>query len=292
MLEMRDNWGISIDVTSRCNRRCANCTRGMRHVSHNDESLQKIERALRSLRGYRGGVVCIGGEPTLHTHYQGICKLWRKYVPKSRAALWYGRKITEPILQEETDATFGTVSYNDHHGGSWHQPIYVVGADIGLSRSQIDRNISRCWMNYNWSPTIAHGKGYFCQVAALMDHLLGWGFGFDLVDGWWKRPVGYQRYLCQLCGIPHNLPPVKDTCGYEYMSSTWIGLMKPRSGYVEVKSREDFRESGVYRHYAVEDGVHYWTKRTPQMWLRMKRAGLAYRLRKTAWRMTDALLGD
>ena len=64
---------IQIEVTNKCTRACANCTR---LVGHHREpffmSLADVRKAIVSLDGFKGNIGLMGGEPTLHPDFLNI----------------------------------------------------------------------------------------------------------------------------------------------------------------------------------------------------------------------------
>jgi hypothetical protein len=279
----RSHWAISVTVTTRCGRSCAHCTRGVRQVHQADASLRDIEAALVSLRGWRGGVACLGGEPPRHRHFPLVCDMWRRYVPKHRAALFY----SSPLYGDRYDYaanTFGVLSYNDHHAGSWHQPIFVGYQDLGLSYEQHVADRERCWLHWHWCPEVKPGIGaYHCEVAATIDMMLTGGKNaLPIAPNWWNWPVPERQLaLCEMCGVCHNLPAVRDTSKTEYIGRSWADILKPQPGqYTMVRSAADLPTDHTPRHYAEHDGIHYKRRRTWQMFLRQKWFGAGYHLHR------------
>lgn len=289
MRPVKDHWAVAIDITTRCNRSCANCTRGMRFVKHADRDTESIESALRSLQGWNGGVVCIGGEPTLHSDFLTVCELWHWHVPRWRSALFYGKKITDPIVSGYVEQAFGVRNYNDHYGGSWHQPVLVHSRDLGISSFDIVRNVNRCWLNWNWCPVIVPGVGaYFCEVAATIDNLLSGGRGaVPPHPGWWESEQLFtgQHGLCEWCGIPHGLQAMRDTDKRDAISPRWADVLNVKRTQVST-----WAMPGEHVHYARPDGEHHTRKRGLRIWLRQKWFGAGYRIRKhIAWPLLERL---
>lgn len=265
----------------------------MRHVPHVDRSLVDIEAALQSLKGWPGGVVCIGGEPTMHEEFMGVCDLWKQYVPRYRAGLWFGRKAETARIPWVYE-TFGNYNFNDHYNGSWHQPILVSGSDVGLTAEQTERNIDRCWLNHQWCPVIVPGVGaYFCEVAATLDYLLTGGkLGMPIAGDWWRWPIPErQRELCQWCGVPHGLRGSPDTSEVEAIGESWARL-RPHLVHKRRYKLPTIDKAATCQHYAKPDGVHHWRSRSLRIWLRQKRFGFGYWWRKRLlWPVVDAIKG-
>ena len=80
--ETRESKNIAIELTNACIMSCAYCTRNVRHV---DEpfylSITEFKRALKSLYGWKGKIILIGGEPTLHPNFKEICEIFKNEFP-------------------------------------------------------------------------------------------------------------------------------------------------------------------------------------------------------------------
>jgi hypothetical protein len=279
-----------VDVTTRCNRNCAHCTRGIRHIHPEDRAISDIRAALESLRGWQWGVCCMGGEPTIHHRFRDLTAMWREYIPKWRAVIAYGRHVGRDT-QADIDRTFGLQTFNDHTPPSWHEPIFVAPADIGLSVEQARRNIERCWLHWNWTPVVVPGVGcYFCEVVATIDRLrTGGQNAMPIERGWWKRDIpAEQLRLCYFCGIPHGLQPVEDTAVCESSSKRWQDYLNPKT----VGMLSGPQPAAEHIPYAQRDQKHYRITRGPRIWARQKWTGFAYRWRKALlWPLQDMLRG-
>lgn len=294
MRAMKNHWAIAVDITSRCIRSCAHCTRCVRQIKQRDANLDDIEDSLKSLKGWGGGVVCIGGEPSIHRQWVEVKELFREYVPTWRAALFTAKKGAVVWAQIENPSTFGVINFNDHYEGSWHQPVLVSGLDLPMHRNDLKRLRDRCWLNWHWCPVIRPGVGaYFCEVAASIDQLMSGGKNaMPLEPYWWMKGIpNNQAAICYFCGIMLNLPSIRDTSTIEYLSWFWVSLLKPPvNSYKLVESQADFPADKTPRHYAKRDGIHHFSQRTRRIWLRQKWFGAGYHIRKgLLWPVQDIL---
>ena len=248
MRMMRHAWMISIDITTRCHLRCAHCTRGLRYLpKHEDASLAFVGSALRSLEGWPGAVGCIGGEPTLHRLFPEVCRLYRTHFPRWKCGLWTAGGPGYEKHRRLIDETFQIINYHDHTVPARHQPLLVAGKDIVPDEKKRKRCIDRCWLQHEWSPTITQqGGGYFCEVAATIDHILGEKRGWAVTPGWWKRKsIDDQRQLCNSCGIPYRMAGELDTTPDEFISPSMESVLRERNspaikrGHFKIVTQEE-----------------------------------------------------
>jgi hypothetical protein len=300
---MRHAWMISIDITTRCHLRCAHCTRGLRHLPrHEDASLSFVESALRSLQGWRGGVGCIGGEPTLHRLFPDVCRLYRAHFPRWQCGLWTAGGPGYEKHRRLIDQTFQIINYHDHSVPARHQPLLVAGRDIIPDDDERQRRIDRCWLQHEWSPTITeHGGAYFCEVAATIDHILGEKKGWEIAPGWWKRKaIGEQRQLCNSCGIPYRMAGELDTTRDEFISPSMETVLRERNspavkrGDFKILTRTEYERSrSVTKTWEpkryVAFGKNYWTRRSWRVHARQHVLAIPYRIRKALWNLGDRM---
>ncbi len=224
---------IQLEITNACPFKCCHCSR---LIGHHQKSffmtLGEVEQALKTLEDYPGHIGIMGGEPTLHPHFEEICKLLQKYVfVKARRELWTmgaGWEKYKDIIEE----TFypELISYNDHSKDQpcWHQPLqiaidevfngsFTIGKfDEADARKKEDEKllwkiIDNCWIQQRWSPSITSMGAYFCETAAARAVLFGNPKGIPVEGGWWKRPQAdweYQRELCKSCSACLPMPMI------------------------------------------------------------------------------------
>lgn len=215
-------------MTNACNKRCAHCTRGVRHVRKPYfMSLEEVETALQSLKGWRKVVGCMGGEPTLHPQFEQICGLYSQYFPRHQCGLWTsGGKAFErhkALIQR----TFRVVLYNDHSEVGKHHP-WMISCDECIPDDVLREDlIDNCWVQKFWSPSINPNGAFFCEIAAVFDLLFNLNGGYPVVPGWWRKEIddfrGQRERYCDLCSmcVPFQHIPNDEPC--EYVSS---GMLK------------------------------------------------------------------
>ena len=207
MRKLKDKTNIQIEVTNGCNLKCVNCSR---FVGVNKKiffmSLDEIERALQSLEGFKGGVGCMGGEPTLHPQFPEICKLFRKYIPEEHRGLWtngYKWKEYEKEIRETFPIKHIVFNAHDFKYKGYHQPLLIASKEIIKNEKLRMELINNCWIDKRWSASISPKGAFFCEVACALDHLFDLGGGWVVKKGWWKR-VDLQDQVdkyCSLCSI-------------------------------------------------------------------------------------------
>jgi organic radical activating enzyme len=204
---MRDLYDINtihIDITNACNLECANCTRFVGHHAKSFfMSLEEVETALKSLDGFEGTVGLMGGEPTMHPEFEGICKLFQQYVEKPRRGLWTNGlrwKKYEDVIKETFDQF--KIIYNDHKDEDVgeHQPLLVAAKEIVEDEDTMWKLIDKCWINERWAASITTNGAFFCEVAAAQDHLFDGPGGYKVEPGWWKKSAeDYKDQVCNYC---------------------------------------------------------------------------------------------
>jgi hypothetical protein len=209
MVPMANAWLCQIDVTSVCCGGCSYCSRFTRHIrkdQHFNMPLDFLDKALESLEDWPSKIGIIGGEPTLHPEFEGLCE-----VVKSRCK---GKKWVELFSmggkaferhKKLIDETFDMVEYNDHSKPCKHQPITMAAKDVVPDEKFREWLIDNCWVQRIWCPTISVKGAFFCEVAYGIDHILDGPGGWPVEKGWWRRtPPDYkcQMWACQMCGMP------------------------------------------------------------------------------------------
>lgn len=194
---------IQIEITNRCPLKCPNCTRFVGH--HNnffDMTIDEFTVALESLEGYEGNIGIMGGEPTLHPEFLELMDIFREFYPDiNRRQLWTSGNNWEEY-HEEIHKTFlpELISYNDHSGDIVvrHQPLLVAIDEVIEDKELMFEFIDNCWVQKRWSASITPKGAYFCEVAAAMDYMFDWEYGWDVKPGWWKVKPGDDSFNDQL----------------------------------------------------------------------------------------------
>jgi hypothetical protein len=230
---------IVIDITNRCFLACSNCTRAVAHqTSKREMTPEQLRVALRSLTGWwRPGKVVglIGGEPTLHSQFSEMCKVFREewnpgadtshgrapiadfnefaeqrlYDRSNGRGLWtsFGPKFLDHY--EAVMDTFSHWNPNDHTAGGKHQTGLVDAKEmceaLGIDWKDWPSYRDACWVQNTWSGSVTPKGAYFCEHAGTLDLLYNDGkAAWPIEDGWWKRTpdqFGDQIHLCEWCSL-------------------------------------------------------------------------------------------
>jgi len=216
-------WCIQIEITNSCPKRCAHCTRGVRHVRRPYfMSLAEIETALRSLNGWPKVVGCMGGEPTLHPDFEQVCALFSDYFPRHQNGLWTSGGRLFDKHRQLIQRTFRVVLYNDHSETGKHHPWMIACDECIPDNNLRNELIDNCWIQQFWSPSINPNGAFFCEIAAVFDLLFDLGGGYPVAPGWWKKEVDefqdQKNRYCALCSMCVPLPNIPNDCAVEYVS--------------------------------------------------------------------------
>lgn len=209
MLPIEHAWLCQIDVTSLCHSSCLYCSRFTRHIrndQHFTMSLEFLDKAFESLEGWPSRIGIIGGEPTLHPEFEGLCEVVKKRCKgKHRVALFTSGGKTYDRCKALIDETFDEINFNDHSTPCKHQPITMAAKDVIPDEEFRAWLIDNCWVQRIWCPTISPKGAFFCEIAYGIDHILDGPGGWPVEKGWWKKgPPDFkdQMWACQMCGMP------------------------------------------------------------------------------------------
>lgn len=230
---------LVLDISNQCFLRCSNCTRAVAHQTHKREMTpDQLRAALRSLKGWwqPGRVVgLIGGEPTLHSQFSEMCKVFREewnpgmdpqhgrepiadFNQFAEQRLWdrsNGRGLWTsfgPRFVDHYEVVMDTFSHwnpNDHTAGGVHQTNLVDAKEmcnaLGIPWEDFPKYRDNCWVQNTWSGSITPKGGYFCEHAGTLDLLYNEGKNaWPIEDGWWRRvpsDFGDQIHLCEMCSL-------------------------------------------------------------------------------------------
>lgn len=270
---------ICIDVTSRCDLACSNCTRLLAQQDKLwDMTPENFRIAIQSLSGYFGIIAMIGGNPCMHPKFPELCAIFEEEVPnRLQRGLW----TNNPFKHEELcEKTFGTFNLNAHGearaqpalerltraagssqriawtymGNSVHAPLLTAIKDI-YAEPEMWEKISKCEINRDWSASIVQNaqgelRAYFCEVAASFDLARGQDFGQPLVPGWWRQSAqdfkDQVAHFCPGCGVPAKLKGTKDSEEMDtYTRSNADIAANQRGRHVELLRRPEFDDHRV-----------------------------------------------
>ncbi|HKX46141.1 MAG TPA: hypothetical protein VJP77_05525 [Planctomycetota bacterium] len=265
------NRNIQVVVTTGCDLfRCSNCTqllpfrRDYRHMT-----LDCFREAVASLSDWPGVVALFGGNPCVHPRFPELCAILAAAVPPARRGLWtnnlrdhgkiaaetFGKGVLNLNAHGDMDAYRamdrffpGRVIRESGSRASWHSPILLAWADLGVTRAAWEGARESCDLNREWSAAIKQGpdgkpRAYFCEVAASIDGIRGTDNGVPAVPGWWKAPMaayeGQVKHCCDAgCGVPlRRLGHLDKDATYD-VSPSWLAFMKPATAVETVVHHE------------------------------------------------------
>jgi hypothetical protein len=217
---------ICIDVTNKCDLACSNCTRLLENQDNFwDMTPENFRLALRSLAGFPGIIAMIGGNPTMHRHFEELCTIFTEEIPnKAQRGLWTNNCFKYSALAKEVFGTFNLNPHGDargirsladlkdlgwyHEGHSTHAPLLTAIKDL-YDAKEMWRRIAQCDVNQNWSASIVQVNGklraYFCEIGGSFDLARNEDHGIDVLPGWWHRNIAefetQVRHFCPGCGV-------------------------------------------------------------------------------------------
>lgn len=295
MRPIYENTVITIEITNACHLSCANCTR---HVGHHRNpffmDVDYFRKAVESVLDSPCRVGVMGGEPTMHPRFLEILEVLRELVPdKMRRDFW----SSGFRFDKHKDAIYETfdrsrITYNDHiaYGGR-HTPLLIAIDDVVHDEELKAQLIENCSFQSHWSGSITPKGGYFCEIAASLDWLMGGDNGYDISDKrWWDRtPEQFKDQvdaLCHMCSGAIPLPAYSDARGGRDLSIDVIsksnlerlqavGSPKIARGHYEIWDQEidrDFVQKYAHRNVrAYRDFIAHGPEDTEEARKKIKR---------------------
>lgn len=275
---------IQIVVTRSCDIfNCSNCTQMLPFRQDAREmTLECVEAALVSVRDWPGVVACFGGNPTTHSRFPEVARLWAKHVPEQRRrGLWTNDVGRHGAIVRDVWYPHGRFNLNVHGDAkaartmrehlpkarvfgerpSHHGAVYGDHAALGVVGEAWETAREGCDINRNWSAGVYQGPDgdpvcYFCEVAGAIDGVTGERNGVPAVEGWWRQPIADFRGQIDRCCDRHCLVPLRirghDDADGVYDTSPGSPLLTlERKGKVqvaEIADRRTIRELTDYQH--------------------------------------------
>lgn len=274
---------ICIDVTSKCDLACSNCTRLLANQDKTwDMTPENFRLALRSLKDYFGIIAMLGGNPCMHPKFPELCRIFVEEIPnRLQRGLWTNNPFKHEKLCEET---FGTFNLNAHGakraldpikrmtdhaqrngaivwtymGNSVHAPLLTAVKDIYRDEETMWDKISKCEINRDWSASIVQNaqgelRAYFCEVAAAFDLARGGDHGHAVAPGWWNAKIeAFQdqiKTFCPGCGVPAKQKGVKDSDEKDIYTATNADIaLKDKTRHAELLVKPEVEERRVTQY--------------------------------------------
>lgn len=202
MKNVSETWCIQIDVTNKCENKCANCTHLTQYCNNWEMDVDVFKQAINSLvdSGWNKHIGIIGGNPIHHSRFPELAEYVRlKIGEKGKRGLWissYGKY--EQLIKD----VFGYINFNDHKEIVEHQPVLCALEDIIPDESLRRKLIDNCWVADIWSPSVTPKGVYRCEVMGSMDMALNYNLGLPIQADWHKRPIeDFQEQINAFCNI-------------------------------------------------------------------------------------------
>lgn len=190
---------IQVWITRACDQACFGCTQGSNYAGKPGMiTIEQFEQAVVSLKDYWGVLGVFGGNPTMHPHFEELCKILQKHRSKNQCGLWCNNLRGQGSIARETfDPRISNLNVHlskeafDEFRKDWpeslpfgretdsrHATPYVSMLDLGIPEEQRLDLIGRCDVNQNWSAMVCvfrgQLRGYFCEVAGAQAMLQQW----------------------------------------------------------------------------------------------------------------------
>ncbi len=229
---------IEIDITYRCNLYCQNCNRSVRQAPEAlDISLESIRQFISDSKRHGKtwrGIRILGGEPTLHPHFQEIVSELTRFRDSIRS-----EKLGDDcLLQVVTNG----------HGPFVNEQLARLPSDIFIENSCKTHKVQKRFGPFNLAPVddpayknAAYSNGcnimetcgmgltplgyYPCAIAGGIDRIQQIQLGRKEMPDDKDDMIDLLEHFCRLCGrfrdghrVPKKLRP---ELTYELISPSW-----------------------------------------------------------------------
>jgi hypothetical protein len=263
---------VQIDVTSRCDLDCSNCTRALAQHRKPDMSAEQFEQSVVACREWilrENGVLAIfGGNPCVAKLFPTYAQILADNLPPANRGLWtnniFGQgelirrcfppgsyfnfvahgqlKAAEEMMRE--------IPYARVHGaqrGSDHASIFVAAADFVKDEAELWHLVDQCDYDIKWSAIVMQEApdweklgGYSCEIAGAHARVNGKALGVEIKPGWLDLLEDSFRhqydFACRRCGGCLKLSGIADLPAVDQYSRTneqLVGLTISRKRKLE-----------------------------------------------------------
>lgn len=231
---MKVNRIIQIEVTTRCDKTCSNCTRALAQVQKPDMTLEQFEQAVISSKDWiireNGTLAIFGGNPAVSKNFLEYCKILSDHLPAKNRGLWCNNLVGKGEQASKFFSRESMFNFNVHrdaraaaefrqwfpyaqifgeHKASYHSSIFVASSDF-LEEEEWRSRVENCTYDTHWSaiiiteaPDWSRLGGYSCEIAATHARTNGLALGVAVSPGWLdlaRESFEMQyEYACQRC---------------------------------------------------------------------------------------------
>lgn len=244
---------VQIDVTSRCDKACSNCTRGLAQIKKPDMTLAQFEEAVKSSYEWvireKGVLSLFGGNPCVSKNFEEYCRILAEYLPPVNRGLWTNHLLGKGAIARRCFTEESSYNFNVHEDESaaaemrewfpWvkvfgekksskHASIFVGASEFVSSETLWDR-VSRCSYDIYWSAIIVQEApewnsigGYSCEIASTHARVNGKALGVPITPGWLDSSLSVfekqYRFACPKCSGCLNLEGIEDNLEIDQFS--------------------------------------------------------------------------
>lgn len=247
---------LQVDISSRCNLSCSNCTRALAQHRKPDMTPSQFEKAVLASKDWilreKGLIAIFGGNPTLSEYFDECCAILAEHLPEENRGLWTNDLCGKG---ETIRRYFGPSSYFNliahgkpeaaaemrrelpwaiAHGGdrpSYHASILVAAQDFVKDESRLWELVDQCDYDRKWSAVVMQEApdwqalgGYSCEIAGSHARLNGKALGVPVEPGWLDLLEDSFRhqydFACRRCGGCLKLDGIRDLDYVDQYSAT------------------------------------------------------------------------
>lgn len=251
---------LQVDITSRCDLQCGNCTRALAQHKKPDMTPEQFQTVvdvckdwvLREQAPGRRSVLSLwGGNPTCSVYFKEICEILSANLPEENRAIFtnnlngrgdvvrdnFGPKSYVHVVlhgnKRAADEFRRELPWTTLHGEqaySKHASIFVAARDF-LSEDELWPAVEKCSYDINWSAAIMQEPPdwtklglYSCELAGSHARINGKALGVPLTLGCLDLQINAFRhqydFACRRCGGCLNLQGVDDVEKRDQYSKT------------------------------------------------------------------------
>ena len=198
---------VEIDITYRCNLRCANCNRSCTQVPSDLE--MPVERIAAFIRESTEAQIrwrrirLLGGEPTLHRDFFDILRLLLDYRDRHNPGLRIvvctngcGGRVNRALARLPRGIEVKNTFKTDRQ--RLFRPFNMAPADS--LRYRFADYAGGCRILEDCGIGLTPSGYYPCAVAGGIDRIFGFGLGRKTLPGYGDRMTDHLRTFCPLCG--------------------------------------------------------------------------------------------